>query len=313
VQRAAHGPGVWAAERQPRRAYQEAVLALARLGDERAVPSVLAALDSGVDEWRAVQAAVSLPKSASQELVPRLCEYLRRVELTQPHADMSAGPALAALASLGDQTAVPVIVETLTEAVRHEQWQIVCHALTTLGALGPGAESALTLIRSLTGAPDAHVPYAAVAALWAIGGDQEEVLPHLVGLLQDRIPSRIMEAADVLGRGGPSAKDALPRLRQLLAHSYEWVSVHCATALWDIGGEAEASAVLDTLLHAWGKNGHTANHVAATLDRMGHLGRPALPQLRAELARPRRSGRYASIENDEDLQRLSRAIISRFD
>jgi len=313
AQRAAHGPGAWAAERQPRRAYQEAVLALARLGDERAVPSVLAALDGGVDEWRAVQAAVSLPKSASQELVPRLCEYLRRVDLTQQHSHMSTGPALAALAAHGDQTAVPVIVETLTEAVRHERWQIARPALTALGALGPAAESALPLIRSLPETSDAHVPCAAVAALWSIGGDQEEVQPLLLDLLQDRIPFRIMEAADVLGKIGPSAKNALPRLRRLLAHSYDWVSIHCATALWDIGGAPEAPAVLDTLLQAWAKNEYTANNVVATLNRMGHLARPALPQLHAELARPRRSGRFASIENDEALQHLSHTIISRFD
>jgi hypothetical protein len=149
--------------------------------------------------------------------------------------------------------------------------------------------------------------------LWSIGGDREEVQPLLLDLLQDRITFRITEAADVLGKIGPAAKDALPRLRQLLAHSYEWVGVRCATALWDIGGEAEAIAVLDTLLQAWAKNEYTANHVVATLDRMGHLARPALPQLHAELVRPRRSGRYSSIENDEELQHLSRAIISRFD
>jgi hypothetical protein len=58
---------VWAAPQpQLRRAHQEAVRALASLGDERAVPSVLAALDSGVDDWRAVQVAGTLPKSATR-------------------------------------------------------------------------------------------------------------------------------------------------------------------------------------------------------------------------------------------------------
>ena len=103
----------------------------------------------------------------------------------------------------------------------------------------------------------------------------------------------------------------LPRLRELLAHSYEWVRVHCAAAIWEISGEADAPAVLETLLQAWAHNPATANHVVACLDRMGPAAEPALPQLRAQLALPQRGGRFASIDNDEELQRLSRAIIGR--
>lgn len=45
----------------------------------------------------------------------------------------------------------------------------------------------------------------------------------------------------------------------------------CAAALWQIGGEAEAPAVLDVLLQAMAQNPATANHVVACLERMGHL------------------------------------------
>ena len=309
AQRAAHGPGVWVAPQpQLRRAYQEAVQALARLGDGRAVPSVLAALDSGVDAWRAVQVAGTLPKSASQELVPRLCDHLRRVDLARQWADMSARPMLSALAALGDRAALPMITETLQAAVRHEQWQIACPALKALAAFGSAAAPALDAIRPLTTTSDVQVRTAAVAALWAIGGDREEVMPLLHDLLEDNI---YWEAADVLGEIGPPAAAALPRLRELLAHDYQWVRVTCAAALWEIGGEAEAPAVLDTLLQAWAQHPATANHVVACLDRMGPAAQPALPQLRAQLALPRRGGRFASIDNDEELQRLSRTIIAR--
>jgi HEAT repeat protein len=119
------------------------------------------------------------------------------------------------------------------------------------------------------------------------------------------------QAADVLGEIGPPAVAALPRLRELLTHSYEWVRVHCAAALWETGGEAEASTVLDTLLQAWAQNSATANHVVACLDRMGLAAEPALPRLRSQLVLPRRGGRFASIDNDEELQRVSRVIVGR--
>ncbi|MFI6354659.1 HEAT repeat domain-containing protein [Streptomyces sp. NPDC050743] len=166
----------------------------------------------------------------------------------------------------------------------------------------PPFRSGPVATRSLTAATHAHVRPAAVAALWAVGGDPAEVMPLLLGLLDDGIVS---EAADVLGEIGPPAAAALPRLRELLTDDYEWVRVHSAAALWEIGGEAEAPAVLDTLLQAWAQNPSTANHVVTCLDRMEtRVARAALP---------RRGGRFRSVDHDEELQRLGRALIARLD
>ncbi|WP_344594885.1 HEAT repeat domain-containing protein [Actinomadura vinacea] len=193
---------------------------------------------------------------------------------------MSARSVLSALAGLADGSAIGVIIETLATALPHELWSTACSALE---AFGPSARPALQTIRCLITASDAHVRPAAVAALWAIVGDPDEVMQPLLDLLDDSVPFRINQAADVLADIGPPAQEALPHLRDLLTHSYEWVRVPCATALWEIGGDAEAPAVLDTLLQAWGQNPSTANHVVACLDRMGPAARPALPQLRSEL------------------------------
>ncbi|MBC2906239.1 HEAT repeat domain-containing protein [Streptomyces cupreus] len=108
---------------------------------------------------------------------------------------------------------------------------------------------------------DALVRPSAVAALWAVDGDLAEVLPLLLGLLDDRITFRIGDAADLLGEIGPPAYGVLPRLRDLLTHDYEWVRVPCAAALWEIGGEAEAPAVLDTLLQAMTQNPATGTAI----------------------------------------------------
>ncbi|HEX6683432.1 MAG TPA: hypothetical protein VF062_11580 [Candidatus Limnocylindrales bacterium] len=311
AQRVAHGPDVWAAPQPPlRRAHQEAVRALARLGDTRAAPSVLAALDTGVETWRAIEVAGTLTQDAGR-LGPRLRDQLRRLDLAQQWVEMSASPILSALSALGDRDALPVIADTLREAVRHEQWQVTSSALQALAASGPAAAPFLESIRPLTAASETHVRPAAVAALWAIGGDRDEVMPLLLDLLDDRIAFRIMDAAGVLGEIGPPGAAALPRLRELLRHNYEWVRVQCAAALWEIGGDAEVPSVLETLLRAWEHNPATANHVVACLNRMGMAAQPALPLLRAQLALPRRGGRFATIEDDEELQRISRTVIER--
>ncbi|MBL7497077.1 HEAT repeat domain-containing protein [Frankia sp. CNm7] len=310
AQRAAHGPDVWAAPSpRLRRAHQEAVRALARLGDERAVPSLLVALESGVDDWRAAPVARALPGAADQ-LVPPLCALLRRLDPTQHRSEMSASALLSTLGALGDPAALPVIVDVLATAPHHGR--TACAALESLAAFGPAAAPALAAIRPLTASANPHVNSAALCALWAVGRDHDEVLPLLRDRLDETIPFQISGAAETLGQIGPRAAAALPRLRELLAHNYEWVRVPCAAAIWEIGGEPEAPVVLDTLLQAWNQNPATANDVVACLDRMGPAAAPALPTLRGELALPNRRGRFDSIDTDEELQRVSRAILARF-
>jgi hypothetical protein len=138
-------------------------------------------------------------------------------------------------------------------------------------------------------------------------------MPILLDLLDDSITFPIREAAEVLAEIGPPALAAVPRLRDRLTHGYEWVRVPCAAALWKIGGEAEAPVVLDILLQALTQHPATANAVVASLDRMGALAATALPLLREQLAQPQRGNGFQTLENDEELQHLTRTLIARLE
>ncbi|MFD7832389.1 hypothetical protein [Kitasatospora sp. NPDC059803] len=177
AQHAQYGPQAWASpQRHLRRAHQEAVLALARLGDERALPSLLAALDGGVDAWRAVQAAKWLPGAAGQ-LVPSLVERLLGFDLDQQWIETEVNSTLQALGHLGGTAALGAVEEVLDRAVRAEKWGIVCSALAALRQFGPAAAPALPVIRELAAlgaAVNSNVAPAAVAALRAIEGDAQE-------------------------------------------------------------------------------------------------------------------------------------------
>jgi hypothetical protein len=103
--------------------------------------------------------------------------------------------------------------------------------------------------------------------------------------------------------------------------------VHAATAIWDIAGgpeaprgpEApvvpqaphgpEAAVVLEVLLQAWQANPYTGNAVAACLRRMGSAAAPALPRIRAELARPERGGHFGTVDGDEELVRALTGLL----
>ncbi|MFD4400923.1 HEAT repeat domain-containing protein [Kitasatospora sp. NPDC058397] len=177
AQHAQYGPQAWASpQRHLRRAHQEAVLALARLGDERALPSLLVALDGGVDAWRAVQAAKWLPGAAGQ-LVPGLVERLLGFDLDQQWIETEVNSTLQALGHLGGTAALGAVEEVLDRAVRAEKWGIVCSALAALRQFGPAAAPALPVIRELAAlgaAVNSNVAPAAVAALRAIEGDAQE-------------------------------------------------------------------------------------------------------------------------------------------
>ncbi|WP_436528758.1 hypothetical protein [Actinoplanes sp. HUAS TT8] len=287
---AGHGPDGWTSPRRHlRRTHQRAVLALARLGDERALPSLLLALDTGVDDWLAIPAVRSFPQAADQ-LLPRL----------RACASAKRPGALAGLAEFDAPAAVPLLIEALTT----DDADTVKSALATLRELGPAAAPALPAIRSAATPPTGEASVdetwiwsAAVATLWAVGGDHEEVLPLALALL-DTFAKR--EASDVLGRIGPSAAAALPRLRQLLNDDYDWNRVHAAAAIWDIAGEPDA---LDVLLPPWRKNAFTRSYVVACLKRMGAAAAPAEPQIRAELANPERRQWFGTTADDEKLLR----------
>ncbi|MER7703721.1 hypothetical protein ABTX81_12575 [Kitasatospora sp. NPDC097605] len=122
---------------------------------------------------------------------------------------------------------------------------------------------------------------------------------------------RVTEVADVLGEIGPAAAAALPRLRELLDDTYDWVRVHAAAALWAIGGEPGAPAVLGVLLPAWEQNPATGRRVVPCLDRMGPAAAPAVPLLRARLELPGRADMWAGIEEDEKQQADCRALLAR--
>lgn len=179
-------------------------------------------------------------------------------------------------------------------------------ALQAMEAFGPTAAPALAKIRSVIAVDDTWTRSAAVTTLWAVGGDHDEVLP-LARALLDTFALR--DAADVLGQIGSPAAAALPRLRELLADTYEWNRVHAAAAIWDIGPEPQAQVILDTLLQAWQDNPSTGNHVAACLKRMGPAAAPALPRIHAELARPQRGGWFRSIDHDEELLRTLAGVL----
>ncbi|MEV6250562.1 hypothetical protein AB0M38_30890 [Streptomyces sp. NPDC051742] len=308
-----------------RRAHQLAVVAPAGLGDERALHSLLTALDTGTDAWRAADAAGHLPQ-ATAELAPRLIRHLADIDPSREQPGFGFTALTTALSRLGDPAAVLALTDALQAAVRHEQWHTAQAALKALASFGTRASSALDVIRPLTEADNLTLRTAAASAHWELEHRPETVVPLLNGLLEHH---RNSDALDVAGRIGPPAARVLPWLRQTLAGQVEentrneqngsavlndsWTLVHAAAALWDIGGDSEADAVVQALRDAWKDNEATAPTVVACLDRMGPAARPALPQIQAALAQSHRYDQRWSgaVASDLGIVDTCRTILTR--
>ncbi|MFG2487574.1 HEAT repeat domain-containing protein [Streptomyces virginiae] len=326
--RTAHRPEAWASPHPVlRRAHQHAVLALAHLGDNRALPGLLTALDTGTDAWRAVNVAGHLPQAAA-ELTPRLIRRLADIDHSREWHDVSPPALASALAALGDPAAVPALTDAVRAAVQHGQWRTAAPLLNALASFGTRAESALAIVRPLAEAKDLEVRTAAAGALWEIERRPESAVPLLERLLDH---GRNLDAINVLGRIGPPASAVLPRLRQMLNQQVEqnarneqngaavlndsWTLVRVASALWDVGRDDETHVVVPALLNAWKDNGSTAPDAADCLDRMGRAAQPALPQIQAALAQPRRGGHPWGwgVAYDLQFQHTCRSILTRLE
>ncbi|MFJ8856435.1 HEAT repeat domain-containing protein [Streptomyces sp. NPDC102437] len=325
---AEHRPDAWASpHRVQRRAHQQAVVALASLGDERALPSLLIALDTDTDTWRAVNTVGHLPQAAA-ELTPRLIRRLADVDHSREWPDASPTALASALAALGDPAAVPALTDALQAAIRHKQWRTAEPLLKALASFGPRAASALDIVHPLTDTGSTDVRTAAAAAVWELERRPGRVVPLLERLLDHH---RNFDAIGLAGRIGPPAAPVLPRLRQILNEQVEenarnesndaavlntgnaWTLVHTASALWDIAGDSEADTVVSALLNAWKDNDSTARDVLACLNRMGQAARPALPWIHAALAQPHRGDdRWSgAVAFDLEIERICRSLVTR--
>lgn len=308
---AAAGPEAWSnPDKEIQGPYRMQLLALARLGDPRAVPGTVTAVNDGDSTSMLVQTLDAYGEHR-QEFVPGLLQRLAAVprELGATY-DSGLSSLLMAVGRLGAVEALPEVQRILGEAVRAERGWAIEAALHTLKSLGPASDSALPQVLELMKSPDARMSLLAAETAWSITGDCDIVLPTLHSLIEAGEGDRVTSVA---GRLGAPAASLAEGLRPLLASEKLWNRVRAATALVRIAGEGEP--VLPVFASAWQENSHTRIEIAESVAMLGASAASFLPLLRAELAAPRRhawrDGGYSTsdIVNDEKLLALCEAAV----
>ncbi|MEV6393391.1 PBS lyase [Streptomyces sp. NPDC051907] len=321
--RVAADPGAWVREwpgGPP--TLGSAITALARAGDRRAAP-VLARVLERAEPPSDLGYALGHLGAAGASLAPALRQRLAETALDERLYDR-AGPLLYGLTALRAAEAAPEVLRVLRGAPAYRSEWAVESALKALTAFGPAASEAIPDLRALIRHADhghdhgyaydlpESLTARAAAALWAVEGDAEAVLPVLCATLESADSAAQRSAATALGALGAAGAEAAPALRVLLRAPEPWTRVDAATALWRVAGDADRA--WPVLRSAWEELPYTRVPTAECLAQV--RAEAADPLLRGELGSVRRhnaiDGGYGSggIFTDERLLALCRQALT---
>ena len=164
---------------------------------------------------------------------------------------VDAIPAIVSLFDLEDDYVTPFMggPDNLTNRSLHGA------AAIALGDFGPAASEAVPALLEALNSTDTgyyveHVRISAASSLYLIGHEPDKMVQFLVDELQtvdasDQLNYEIVgDIADHLGRIGPDASAAIPRLTELVDHEHHWVYNPARMAISAIEGNNETAVQL---------------------------------------------------------------------
>lgn len=197
--------------------------------------------------------------------------------LSDPHASSDEQQMAArALAAIGQPVATVRALLLAKATAAGVEPAVLATVITALAQLGPDAEPALPLFKTLArSAPTPQISAAAAMALTAVAPGDLTVVQTLQELLDDHFatPEVRAAAATALGASGPLAAAAVPALTSALQIEDPAIQNAAIDALAQIGPAAAAATPL--IVELLDKTEHTKHAVTA----LGRLGPEALPWL----------------------------------
>lgn len=248
-----------------------AVAALRVMGPAAAPAFREALADKAVRRRRNAVTALAELGPRAEEMVPALSGRLKDDD---QRVRVGAARALWLVGQTTDAVMVPLLwAARHGDAVqRHEVFQLVISDERR-------PRAALPLLRESLKYENAVLQVGAADALWAIEGRADEVRPVYLAALRENRPNEWPAAARGLGRLGPAAKEAAPRLVQMLRSVKGPLVAELSEPLGRIG-----TAALPPLCDLLRDETAPASARQPAIDALGRMGPDAVPLLAPLLA-----------------------------
>jgi hypothetical protein len=293
------GLPAWTIPYRPEPGLASVVYLLGSLGDERALPYLLASLELKPCPHDTGFLLSRYPQHA-ERIVATILPLLPVLDVDE-RKPMAWHSFQAALGSFGavSAPAVPQLLKSPLDA----------YSARTLGRIGPAASDAVPALRVAATGDDDRLAVAAAGALWRI-----ERSPAALSLLTAKIDGGAgSEALREIAAMGDAAQAAAPYVATFLQTPGPnwWQPTLAAIALWRISGDA--TQALPTLIETWHGSQHVRSEIAQAA--AGPLAAGLEPLLRAELAESRRHALSDSgwssgqVGDDEELLAACRAAL----
>ncbi|WP_343953835.1 hypothetical protein [Nonomuraea longicatena] len=286
-----------------------AVVGLARLGDSRCVPWLVAAFLDKAGQVKHLDAMDVLPSMTAHAdaLLPAMLKYLR----SPRHGDPDDLRLLEALVTWGSAAA------PLVSAIADRMQMFVGLALPLFGAIGPAAEEIVPRVRVLL--DDERYEDVAAWAMWRITGEMGQAPAVLTDRLARGSGHLARDIGPLLEDLGPAAPAAVPVLWKQLddaehGHLYDRVAI--ARALWAITGDGDGlvapllSAITARPLPEEGfRRAAPALLAVEALGRLGSAAEAAVPEVEV-IAYGRARVTERAVWGDEEYRRTARRALN---
>jgi HEAT repeat protein len=237
-----------------------ALVGPARAADVAQLIGELANPDAAVRE-RAQAALAAAGRPALQPLVRALGE--------DPVTRVAAMRALGKM----NAAATPAIPYVFL-ALGSSDWELSREASKTLAAIGGPATA-----RVIRGLDDTHLRYACITTLGEMGPAAKDAVPQLMRMLDNEKSFR-EGIVKTLARIGP---DAIPSLRQALAHASPQISGAAAVALGEMEGQLTPDLVPQLTVALQSKDYKISWAALEQLGKLGTAAKEAVPAIKKSI------------------------------
>jgi HEAT repeat protein len=199
------------------------------------------------------------------------------------------------LGRLGPDTRqTPQALSALSSALKDGNPQVRTVATTALASVGPAGPEAIPTLQEMLSTPDC-LP--ALRALALYGSDAAPAIEKIIVLLKHEGDSEVRwNAAQTLGKIGPAAKQATPKLVAALKDPEPLVREHAAEALGEIGPDAK-EAIPELVQALKDPDARVRRDAVRSLGQMGPSAKSAVesirPLLKDEEERVRKAARVS--------------------